>query len=330
MSHNSKTLFNAGKIAVPSAILDQHLLAIGKSGSGKSSKLRVLVEWLLRQQEEGLPRRPVCILDPKGDWYGLKLDRKGKGLGYPIVIFGGPHADVPITATAGKVVAEFVASGQHDCLIDFRGWMPGDRSKFFIDFASTLFNLQHPRMWLVMEEVHNFAPQGKVLDPMAGKCLHWANRLQNEGRSLGITILSASQRPQKVHKDFVTACETLIACRVIHELDRNAVADWMLGAGDKLMANTILGELASMPRDEAWVWSPEIQFGPIRTKFPMFDTFDSFRPRDEHENLELPKPLNLEQIRQYMKDIVAKAEQDDPELLKKRITTLEKELRQKN
>jgi len=58
--------------------------------------------------------------------------------------------------------------------------------------------------------------QGKVLDVDAGKMLHWSNRLASEGRGKGIALLAASQRPQKVHKDFLTSCETLIAMRVIH------------------------------------------------------------------------------------------------------------------
>lgn len=50
----------------PKAVLDQHLVTLGKTRSGKSSTLRVLVERLLDDQ------KPVGIIDPKGDWWGLK------------------------------------------------------------------------------------------------------------------------------------------------------------------------------------------------------------------------------------------------------------------
>ena len=80
-------------------------------------------------------------------------------------------------------------------------WLDGRRTacEFFVSFASTLFKLTRGARHLVIDEVHNFSPQGKILDPDAGKMLHWANRLASEGRGKGIVILAAcAQRPQKV------------------------------------------------------------------------------------------------------------------------------------
>lgn len=144
---------------IPAAALSQHTIVLGKTGAGKSSVLRLLVESQLAKQ------LPVCILDPKGDWWGIKSSADGKEAGYPLVIFGGEHADVPINAHAGAQVAELYATGNRPCLIDLGGWMPGDRTRFFIDFASTLFRQTRGPRWLVIDEVHNFAPQGKVMDP---------------------------------------------------------------------------------------------------------------------------------------------------------------------
>jgi hypothetical protein len=117
-----------------------------------------------------------------------------------------------------------------------------------------------------------------VLSPQAGISLHWSNRLLSEGRGLGLVCLIASQRPQKVHNDTLTSCETLVAMRVVHAADRAAVKDWIDGNGDADVGKEVLATLASLERGEAWVWSPEIGFGPSRVKFPMFQTFDSFAP----------------------------------------------------
>jgi DNA helicase HerA-like ATPase len=80
------------KFILPNDILKQHAVILGKTGSGKSSKLRYLVEHLLRQNKR------VCVIDPKGDWYGLKA--KGTGPGFPVILFGGfkneDATDVPI------------------------------------------------------------------------------------------------------------------------------------------------------------------------------------------------------------------------------------------
>jgi hypothetical protein len=306
---------------LPKEIFNQHVAVLGKTGAGKSSALRFCVEQLLDADQ------PVCIVDPKGDWWGLKSSKSGKEAGYPVVIFGGDHADVPLNAHAGNHVAELVATGNRPCIIDLGGWMVSDRTKFFIDFASTLFRQSRGRRLLVIDEVHNFAPQGKVLDPAAGKMLHWCNRLASEGRGKGLTILSASQRPQKVHKDFLTCAETLIAMRVIHNLDRGAIKDWIDGCDDASRGKEVLGTLAQLERGEAWVWSPEIKFGPNRLKFPMFRTYDSFSPQ-AHTAAKLKgwAEVDLEEVKSKLSAVVQEAKANDPAELKRQIAELKKQL----
>jgi hypothetical protein len=74
----------------------------------------------------------------------------------------------------------------------------------------------------VLDEAHNFAPQGKVPDPDTGKMLHAANTLASQGRSRGIRLTMITQRPQKLHKDSLTSADTLIAMRVLAPHDRGA------------------------------------------------------------------------------------------------------------
>lgn len=292
-----KTL--AKGLTVPVGILDQHVAVLGKTRSGKSSVMRVLVESLL---ERGLP---VCIVDPKGDWYGIKLARDGKRPGYPVVIFGGEHADVPINEHAGAHVAELFATGNRPCLIDLGGWMVAPRTRFWIDFASTLFKHTKGQRWLAVDEIHNFAPKGKVFDADAGKALHWTNRLASEGLGKGVAMVFASQRPQKVHNDTLTSAETLIAMRVLHPSDRGAVSDWIKGCGDS-EGSQVLSSLAQMDRGEGWVWSPEIGFGPQRVKFPLFQTYDSFRPQSVEDTRKLTgwAEVDLDEVRQKLAVVV--------------------------
>jgi len=307
---------------IPRAALAQHVIALGKTGAGKSSAMRLLVEGLLDDA------KPVTIIDPKGDWWGIKSAADGKRPGYPVVIFGGEHADVPINAHAGAAVAELVATGNRPSLIDLGGWMVGERTRFFIEFASTLFKFTRGARHLVIDEVHNFAPQGKIMDVDAGKMLHWANRLASEGRGKGLTILAASQRPQKVHKDFLTGCETLIAMRVIHKLDRDAIKDWIDGCADPAKGKEVLTTLAGMKRGEAWAWSPEIEFGPERVKFPMFSTYDSFKPQAaDAGKLKGWAEVDLDEVRTKLAASIEQAQANDPTLLKKRIAELERQSR---
>lgn len=309
------------KPIIPDGALAQHIAVLGKTGSGKSSAMRGLTEGLLDRGE------PVCIIDPKGDWWGIKLARDGKRPGYPVVIFGGEHADVPINAHSGAAVAELFATGNRPCLIDLGGWMVGERTRFWIDFSSTLFKTTRGLRWLVIDEVHNFAPKGKIMDPDSGKALHWTNRLASEGRGKGLQMIFASQRPQKVHNDTLTSAETLIAMRVLHPADRGAVSDWVKGCGDLELGAKVLNSLAQMNRGEGWVWSPEIGFGPERVKFPMFKTYDSFRPQtaEDAKHLKGWAEVDLEDIKTRFAAVVHEVEANDPKLLRRRIAELERE-----
>lgn len=309
-------------LPIPKAVLAQHTAVLGKTRSGKSSTMRLLVESLLDDQ------KPVCIIDPKGDWWGIKSSADGKQAGYEVVIFGGKHADVPINAHSGKVVGELVATGNRPCLIDLGGWMVGERTRFFVDFASTLFTRTRGHRWLVIDECHNFAPQGKILDPDAGKMLHWSNRLASEGAGKGVVLISASQRPQKVHKDYLTSHETLIAKRVIHPLDRGAMKEWIDGCGDPALGKEVLNTMAELQRNQGWVWSPEIGFGPKLIEFPMFATYDSFKVQtgDGDKKLKGWAEVDLEEVKTKLAAAIEEDKANDPKALKAEIASLKREL----
>lgn len=313
------------KFLIPDAALVQHVIALGKTRSGKSSKMRLIVERFLDQ------KKPVCIIDPKGDWWGLKSSADGKKPGYPIIIFGSEfarHADIRINGHSGAGVAELVATGNRPCLIDLKGMRPGERTRFFIDFASTYFARASGERVLVIDEVHHFAPQGKIPDPQVGEMLHWANRLVTEGGGMGITIMSASQRPQKVHKDYTSSHETLIACRVITKHDRDAIKDWIDACGDPALGKEVIGSLASMQRIEAWVYSPEVAFGPVRLTFPMFTTYDSFKPQSARHSGRLKgwASIDLKEVEARLTKVVEEAKANDPKVLRKEIADLKARL----
>jgi hypothetical protein len=314
------------KLCFPEEVLNQHLVVLGKTGAGKSSALRHVVEHLLDAEKR------VCIIDPKGDWWGLKSSADGKSAGFPVIAFGdfkNPQAsDVPVNPQSGKHVAELITSGNRPCVIGFRGWMPGQMADFWIDFASTLFNTITGELYVVVDEVHNFAPKGKILDPKAGKVIHWTNRLLSEGRGLGMVFLIASQRPQKVHNDTLTCCETLVAMRVVHKADRDAIEDWIKGCGDGTHGKELLNNVAGMARGEAYVWSPEIAFGPERLKFPMFHTFDSFAPPQLQKKVSQSgwSEVNLDEVKLKLATVIEETKANDPKELKKRIHDLEQKI----
>ena len=118
---------------IPDAALAHHIAILGKTGSGKSNAAKVVTEILLARRER------VCAVDPTGTWFGLRLDRSGKKPSpWPIVIFGGEHADLPIAGEHGAAIAETISTSSTSAIIDTRQMTVAARTKFFTDFAETL------------------------------------------------------------------------------------------------------------------------------------------------------------------------------------------------
>lgn len=312
------------KLPIPDKCLEQHTIALGKTGSGKSSALRLIVEHLLDKEHR------VVVITAKADWWGLKLAADGKHAGYPVVIFGGEHSDMPLNYLSGKTMAELIGTGNRSAVLQMRDFMPSEREKFWTDFALHLFRLLQGRLFLVIDEVHNFAPKGKV-QGQGAMMLHWSNKLASEARGLGITLIAASQRPAKVHNDFLTSCETLIAMRVTTHWDADAVKAWISGCGDEKVGKEVVDTLAQMKRGDAWAWSPEIEFGPARVHFPMFSTFDSFKPLVASDVAKLKgwADVNLDEVREKLAAVVKEHEANDPAKLKAKIRELQVELAKK-
>lgn len=304
-------------------ILNQHLVALGKTGSGKSSVMRVIIEQLLDAKKR------VCIVDIKGDWYGLKLGADGKSPGYEIMTFGdfkNPDAtDIHINENHGAEIAKLIINGNRPCIIGFRGWMPGKVHKFWIDFISTLYNGNKAPLWLAIDEVHNYTPKGKVLSPEIGNSIYWTNKTATEGRGVGLRLVAASQRPQKVHNDFLANCETLIAMRVTHPADKEAFHEWLKEyADDNARGKLVLDSVSKMKTGEAFVWSPEAELFE-RLKFPMFKTYDSFASPKEGKQRSLKgwASVNLKEVQESLSKVIEESKENDPKELKKKIRDLE-------
>ncbi len=307
---------------IPEAALQQHMAVLGKTGSGKTFAVKGIVEgWLAAKKRVG-------IVDPTGAWWGLRSSQDGKGAGFPILVLGGDHGDLPLPALGGAAVARLLTEQGVNLVADTLHLTVGERTRWFTDFANTLYRTNKAPLHLVLDEAHNFAPQGKVPDPDTGKMLHAANTLASGGRSRGIRVAMITQRPQKLHKDTLTCADTLIAMRVLAPHDRLAVEDWIKGCGDMATGKEVLNSLASLQRGEGWAWYPEGKFLQ-RMKFPSIKTFDSSATPTDGGIVKAPKgvaEIDLTEIKAAMADAVKEAEANDPKLLRLKIRELEKQL----
>jgi len=309
---------------IPDAALAQHIAILGKTGSGKTYAAKGVVENILREGGR------VCVIDPTGAWHGLRSSATGKSAGFPVVIFGGANADLPLGAAHGEAMAEIIGTSSTPAIIDTSLMRVGERTRFFADFADAMVRKNKGPLHLVIDEAHLFAPQGKVNDPQSGAMLHAANNLVSLGRSRGLRIILITQRPAKLHKDSLTQVETLVALRLIAPQDRKAVEEWIKDNADEKKGREIIESLAKLPTGQGWVWAPEIDLLE-RVTFPKIKTFDTSRAPDADEASAgvVLAPIDRGAIEKRLQTVAADALANDPKALKAELAKLRRELADK-
>jgi hypothetical protein len=307
--------------AIPDAALSQHIAILGKTGSGKTYAAKGVVERILSEGGR------VCVIDPTGAWHGLRSSATGKSAGFPVVIFGGAHADLPLGGAHGEAIAEIIGTSSDPAILDTSLMRVGERTRFFANFADALVRKNKGPLHLIIDEAHLFAPQGKVNDPQSGAMLHAANNLVSLGRSRGLRIILITQRPAKLHKDSLTQVETLVALRLIAPQDRTAVEAWIKDNADEKQGREIIASLATLKTGHGWVWAPEI--GVLeRVSFPKIKTFDSSQAPDGSDAGDGPvlAKIDREAIQKRLEIVAADAVANDPVRLKAEIAKLRREL----
>lgn len=307
------------RLPIPAEALDQHLAITGKTGAGKTFTAKGLVEWLLGQS------RRVCIVDPTGAWWGLKSSADGKRPGFPVVIFGGPHADVPIDRTSAAALGEFIASAAGAALVDLSEMGTREMHQFMAKFCESVYARNKDTLHLIIDEADEFAPQRPLPDTKV--MLNRVDRIVRRGRIRGFRVMMITQRPAVLHKDVLTQANTLIAMRLTAPQDRNAIREWIKDQADLTEGKNVIESLVRLEPGTGWVWAPEFDFLE-RVKFPLIKTFDSSKapePGAEHPHVSLAE-VDLGELRERFAHIEAEAKANDPAELKRRVAQLERDL----
>jgi hypothetical protein len=191
----------------------------GKSGAGKSNTASVFAEELL---ECGLS---LCIVDTDGEYYGLKEE-------YELLHAGaGKRCDVQVGPSDAGRLAKLALAENVPVILDLSGYLEESEARETVtNLSKELFarEAEHRKPFLMLvEEVHEFLPQGSGLDE-AGEVLL---RIAKRGRKRGLGLLGLSQRPAAVDKDFITQCDWLVWHRLTWKNDTDLVrnllgADW--------------------------------------------------------------------------------------------------------
>lgn len=312
----------AESLSLPVSAATQTFGFFGRKGSGKTYAAGKLVEAFLATGVQ------VVVLDPVGNWFGLRLDKSGKHPSrFPLPILGGEHGDVPLATGGGPILADFLVSTGSSAVVDVSGFRKNDRKEFVTHFAEQLFHRKKSArtpMHVVLEEAQVFAPQQyKGQERMLGAI----EDIVRLGRNYGIGCSMISQRPQSVNTEIRNQCEPLVIFQLVAKHERDAVGNWMEHMG----VETDLEALARLQTGECFFWSPAWLDKFVKTRFLPKETYDaSSTPevgRKQHEPAKLA-PVDLEKLNAAMAATIEQAKADNPKLLKQELAQLKQQLKQ--
>lgn len=308
------------KVRLPLEVVTSVVGILGKRGSGKTSVARRLVEEMVRVGAQ------VVVLDPLGAWWGLRSGATASKTGLPFVIIGGDHADLPLEASAGKVMADVVADTHGLVVLDVSHFTESDRVRFVADFATHLYRRNRKPLHVVLEEADAFIPQS----PSKGQTsmLEAVDVLVRRGRQRGIGITMVSQRSQAIAKSVLSQADTMVMMRTTGPHDRKPIEAWITAQGIDEVRTEIRDSLPNLDTGEGWVWSPELGIV-TRGKFTRGSTFDSGATPKVGETLLEPgkvATVDLDALRDAMAATLDRAAATDPAHLQARIADLEHQL----
>jgi predicted nuclease with TOPRIM domain len=167
-------------------------VVFGKSGSGKSNSIGVIVEELLAQGY------PLCIVDADGEHYGLKEE-------YELLHVGGDESvDVQVTPDHAEPLAEIMLHEDVPVILDISGYIDDTEAHELVErVVAKLFSMEKKTKKpfpVLIEEIHELVPETKNPSSVAKTLIRVAKR----GRKHGLGVIGASQRPAEVKKSFVT------------------------------------------------------------------------------------------------------------------------------
>jgi len=183
----------------------------GKSGSGKSNSASVVAEKLL---DGGYG---LLIVDIDGEYYGLKEE-------YEILHAGADEeCDIQVGPQHAEKIAQLALEKHVPIILDVSSFLDeSEANELLREVARHLFakekKLKQPFL-LVVEEVHEYLPEGGGLD----ECGRMLIKVAKRGRKHGLGLCGISQRPADVKKDFITQCDWLVWHRLTWQNDTKVV-----------------------------------------------------------------------------------------------------------
>lgn len=304
-----------------------HLFLAGRSmvPTHNSYTAMVMCEEMIKQGY------PVVILDPTGAWWGLRTGADGRSAGYPVMILGGEHGDLPLPVGAGKKIARLVVGRRFQwLLVDLSKLMPDDQHRFVFDFCGTLYHENRDAIHLFVDEADEFVPQ-KPADSLEHKVFGVMDRIVRRGRLKGIGITLISQRSAVINKNVLSQVEVLVALRTIAPPDLDAIESWTKRNISKEERERFMTSLPRLRIGDAWFISPAWLGIFKRVSVRRRITFDSSATPKVGEKRVLPDKVasvDIESVRALLAEVEEVDEDGGGEHLVAKIAELEAKLRE--
>jgi uncharacterized protein len=279
--------------AIPKAALDDRLAFVGTSGSGKTYAAGTAVERLLSAGAK------VVIVDPLDVWWGLRVKADGVKPAFPVVIFGGARADLPLTEHAGALIGEAVAGMAESCIVSLGGMATKSAERrFMLAFLEKLYRRATGEPFhIIFDEADLWAPQ-KSSEPQLQNLME---QIVRRGRVKGFIPWLITQRPAVLSKDVLSQADGLVAMKLTSSQDRDALGAWIEGQADRSDEKRMLAKLPTMQKGHGIVWIPGR--GVLEeAAFPAKSTFDSSSTpkRGEVKRTATLKPIDLGKLKERM------------------------------
>jgi uncharacterized protein len=155
----------AADLLLPLDAITQTFAILAKRGVGKTHTGSVMAEEMLKLGQ------PIVVYDPTGAWWGLKASSDGKQPGYPVVVFGGEHADVPLEESAGATIATVIVEKRISAILDCSLLRKNARIRFMTEFCETLYHRNREALHFFVDEAQTIAPQNLKTMPEAARLL---------------------------------------------------------------------------------------------------------------------------------------------------------------
>lgn len=202
----------------PDILLKRHLTIMAQTGGGKSYTAGVIMEELM------LRRYPVIVIDVANEYGRMlypnqKMEKWKKFKCYPR---GFPDKIDTITKW-DKSCYKLIKPGRM-LIINLKNTTESDQPAIVRDICDDMFEWRSaekkriPPCFLVIEEVHKFAPQRREICSTTS-----VNRVLTEGRKYKLGCCLITQRPSRIDKTALSQCWTQILHKVTNRNDLEAL-----------------------------------------------------------------------------------------------------------